>query len=949
MRPLKLELEGFTAFKEPVCLDLTQLDLFAITGPTGAGKSSLIDAIAYALYGRVPRVSNEVTSCISQGLDRMLVGLEFMAGEDRYRIFRETRRKGAPNVRLDRWREDGWQPLHDRAKDVNANVADIVGLDYDGFTRSVLLPQGQFQEFLAGSAEKRRAVLSSLLRLQVYESMRRRAASMSAEMRTRIEEREHTLQGLAEATPDNVRRLEGELKVAGGQLEGVQIELKSLEQGMTLATALKQAQDALGRCETEAIQALADFQKTSRVIDEGDVALATVDEQVVGLQAQLEANCYDAERHTALSVALERVRAVAQVQAGIEQATTLHNNAAKQLAGATAAVEKGMQALEETKQARVAAESAWSQEQRQDIAAQSADTERQQALGIARERLQALHQAQAGLDQQEKAHEDAVVQAAGATAAVESREQVLEEARQARLAAESAWSEAQRHDLAATLQQGLKPGDSCPVCGGVIGEMSPLDTKGLQAAEKQLNAARKLEGDALASLTTASSVAARAAATVENCEAQISGLMANIESIERSVAEALPDGIAADVTTIDEALQAHVATRRARQERLEAAEKQLTAARMEEGEALASLSAASEIATRVSATVENCATQIAGLQGSIEALDASVAEVLPEGQDASLAAVETALREQAQARTARIELDAQIKQTTAQCQTMRTQLDEARQHLAALEQRSQAAAEALEAAQEGVTKARESLEAAAGAWPEVGEALRKVANVALVLRHRVDETQAQQAALVKSMGQLETRIEYLKADIEKAEALRLRLAELKQEYNVAADLAQMLGAAKFQTFVQQEALLTLAAHGSTRLEQLSAGRYKLQLDDKGAEFEVVDQWNADMARSVRTLSGGETFLASLALSLALAESLPGLAASRRVVLDSIFLDEGFGSLDAEALDRAADALDALRMDNRMVCIVTHLPELAQRLPARIVVTKTEAGSSVAIA
>jgi exonuclease SbcC len=411
----------------------------------------------------------------------------------------------------------------------------------------------------------------------------------------------------------------------------------------------------------------------------------------------------------------------------------------------------------------------------------------------------------------------------------------------------------------------------------------------------------------------------------------------------------MPSGIAADVTTIDEALQAHVATRRARQERLEAAEKQLTAARMEEGQALASLSAASEIATRVSATVENCATQIAGLQGSIEALDASVAEVLPEGQDASLAAVETALREQAQARTARIELDAQIKQTTAQCQTMRTQLDEARQHLAALEQRSQAAVEALEAAQEGVTKARESLEAAAGAWPEVGDALRKDANVALVLRHRVDETQAQQAALVKSMGQLETRIEYLKADIEKAEALRLRLAELKQEYNVAADLAQMLGAAKFQTFVQQEALLTLAAHGSTRLEQLSAGRYKLQLDDKGAEFEVVDQWNADMARSVRTLSGGETFLASLALSLALAESLPGLAASRRVVLDSIFLDEGFGSLDAEALDRAADALDALRMDNRMVCIVTHLPELAQRLPARIVVTKTEAGSSVAIA
>ena len=113
----------------------------------------------------------------------------------------------------------------------------------------------------------------------------------------------------------------------------------------------------------------------------------------------------------------------------------------------------------------------------------------------------------------------------------------------------------------------------------------------------------------------------------------------------------------------------------------------------------------------------------------------------------------------------------------------------------------------------------------------------------------------------------------------------------------------MLGAAKFQQFLQYEALQTLARDGSKRLEQLSSGRYKLQIDDKGAEFEVIDQWNADQARSVKTLSGGETFLASLALSLALAESLPGLAASRRVVLDSIFLDEGFGSLDPDALDR----------------------------------------------
>src|ERR1041384_1325430 len=113
MRPLKLELEGFTAFREPTCLDLSQLDLFAITGPTGAGKSSLIDAICYALYGRIPRVGAEVASCIRFNHEWMRVTLEFAAGEDRLRVVRLTRRKGAATVRIDRWQESEWHPLAD--------------------------------------------------------------------------------------------------------------------------------------------------------------------------------------------------------------------------------------------------------------------------------------------------------------------------------------------------------------------------------------------------------------------------------------------------------------------------------------------------------------------------------------------------------------------------------------------------------------------------------------------------------------------------------------------------------------------------------------------------------------------------------------------------------------------------------------------------------------------
>jgi exonuclease SbcC len=191
-------------------------------------------------------------------------------------------------------------------------------------------------------------------------------------------------------------------------------------------------------------------------------------------------------------------------------------------------------------------------------------------------------------------------------------------------------------------------------------------------------------------------------------------------------------------------------------------------------------------------------------------------------------------------------------------------------------------------------------------------------------------------------------VKRLEEAIERAAALKRELAGHEKTLAVADDLAWALRADKFQAYVQEEALRALADDGSRRLEELAEGRYALTLSADGQDFEVIDRWNGDEARSVRTLSGGETFLASLALALALADTLPQIGAAAAVELDSVFLDEGFGSLDREALDRAAGALDALRAGGRMVCVVTHLPELAQRLPARIHVEKSETGSTVSL-
>jgi exonuclease SbcC len=782
MRPLKLELEGFTAFRQPTCLDFGQLDLFAITGPTGAGKSSLIDAISYALYGRVPRVTAEVGACISQGMERMWVRLEFLAGEERFRVHRETRRKGAPNVRLDQMRDGEWCAVADRAADLTARIVEAVGLDYDGFTRSVILPQGQFQEFLAGAAEKRRSVLRSLLRLDVYERMRVRAGGLAAGLDGRLRGLEHELEGLADATPQSLERLQQDLEERKRDAVRLADATQTLSAAVELAQALNQARERRRGAAADAASTQDELEKAAALLEDGDRQLRQLRERLAAAEAEIAANCFDPERLGALTLALGRAEDLARCLAELLGAEAEYERCETRTAEASAASEKAAS-----------------------------------NLAMAADRLR-----------------------------------VAEEAHQ----------EAQLHNLAAALRRGLKPGDPCPVCGGTVGKLAPVSAEALEAAARRYEAAREAETAAQQAVRAALTALAKAESTAQAAGKRVQDLTAQRSRLAESLEEALPPGTNVSLDGLAEALQVQTAARAERQ----------------------------------------------SLEAEVKAASALLARI-----------------------------DAEVAQ--------------ARQQLAVLTQRASGAAKDLEAADAAVADSARTLEAivAKADWPDAASALAAEMDVAPGLRARLAEAQAQQQETTLAIGQTKERLMRLEADMARAGELRKEMQSLKKEHGLADDLAKMLMANRFQAFVQQEALATLAADGSGRLEQLSVGRYRLQLDERGQDFEVLDRWNNDETRSVRTLSGGETFLASLALALALAESLPGLAASRRVVLDSIFLDEGFGSLDAEALDRAADALDALRSENRLVCVVTHLPELAQRLPARVVVTKSESGSSVAVA
>jgi exonuclease SbcC len=181
------------------------------------------------------------------------------------------------------------------------------------------------------------------------------------------------------------------------------------------------------------------------------------------------------------------------------------------------------------------------------------------------------------------------------------------------------------------------------------------------------------------------------------------------------------------------------------------------------------------------------------------------------------------------------------------------------------------------------------------------------------------------------------------SDLVHREQILLQRQEAIRTRQVAELLGNHLRSAQFPRWLAGAALDILVSAASESLFELSGGQFSLTHD--GKEFAVIDHADAEAQRSVRTLSGGETFQASLALALALSGEFSNLS-SAASSLDSIFLDEGFGTLDADSLETVAETLERLAQGDRMVGVVTHVASLAERIPTRYLVSRNSRTSTV---
>ncbi len=232
-------------------------------------------------------------------------------------------------------------------------------------------------------------------------------------------------------------------------------------------------------------------------------------------------------------------------------------------------------------------------------------------------------------------------------------------------------------------------------------------------------------------------------------------------------------------------------------------------------------------------------------------------------------------------------------------------------------------------------------EANRGAAQKLAEQLSECARQAVEVGRRLPRD-----AVADALAEARARVGAIERGIARATELRSRVETERRAAHTAGALERHLRANGFERWLLEEAFERLVRGASALLrEQLSGGQYSLRCDSN-LNFEVVDHRNADEPRSIRTLSGGETFLASLALALALSDDVAQLAAGGAARLDALFLDEGFGALDSDVLDTVATAIEELGARGRMVGIVTHVRELADRIPVQYRVTRGPSGSSV---
>ncbi|MCB0714149.1 MAG: hypothetical protein KDD67_17630 [Ignavibacteriae bacterium] len=1033
MRPISLEISGLQSFRERRVIDFEPLlrdNLFGIFGQTGSGKSTILDGMTLALFGKVERTKgSSIASAINSSGTDCAVAFRFEIEQngvrERYLVERsyKVRKSGMKSdARLIRESDDPPLPLADKASEVADALNKIIGINAEDFARAVVLPQGAFAEFLGMGAKDRGTMLQRIFGL---EDLGNRINNRLLELRRSVEKSrtgfEERLTLLSEYNDEVLLQSEKEFTVAEEELsrskkafDDVQAELKQSEElyqlilerekllagdeersrGRTRLVELQKIlQDAERALELEGVVERAESaekrwrdvgEELKRVAEEkesGEKNLGGLEERWKKAEEWRENELPRLERE------LEVLKKVAEVDlriAGLEESLRERKGRLETVGGerekllrevAEASVdeEKIRKEREELKEKPKGV-----QEEIDKLTRQSYALERLETLASKRDeresRLKALLEEEKGLQVNLEVNLKALAkQREEETAGQEKRdeaEQKLEKGRQ--------------ENVLSGVSHMLVEGEPCPLCGSVehphphsdqaAADLTAL-REALTTAEKYLKetitSRQSLERDEATLSSSLQSLTKRRGELEEE-------LRGNREEVERVIMESeykgrterevlvkwrgkVGDQLAAKkrekdqleerLLALDAGLtkaQGILSEGKAKEEGLTVQfreiegelgreEKELKGQREKRVEELAS-SGIEVPPGEVVSELERRQSKLDGLKSAAAKVEKNYAE-LKEGLVGVNARYEEYRRSLETEEKNKVEAVAELERRLREARFegleawRGARLPEAKRE--SLRRESESLGEEIRRDDERLTQLRE----------KIGDAVLTAEEVESIRERAAETTHMHEGAMVR-FGEVKKVLETCRTkNAEWKEAVR-ESERVEREQAAITQLSNHLKGNAFINYLADEQLRHICRTASTQLHQLTNGR--LEVDVRGSDgFIVRDFGNGGIERLTSSLSGGETFLVSLSLALALSESLQ----LRGTPLEFFFLDEGFGTLDAELLDTVMDALDRLRANShRAIGVISHVESLQERIPRKLMVSPAtaERGSDVRI-
>ena len=1030
MRPISLTMTAFGPFPGKESVDFNRMGdnpLFLINGPTGSGKTTILDAICFALYGKTTgdeREGSQMRADLAAPTLLTEVTLIFELAGNYYRIRRvpeqlkpKARGEGvthqSPEAQL--WKVDysetprainGTALLQEpekeqlivssKVKEATREIENLTGLNADQFRQVMVLPQGKFRQLLMSDSKEREKIFSQLFQTHIYAKLEERLKIKASEVRQQVEKQRQRMQGLLEGSnleseQDLVKELDGlqpQLLLAVEEKQRQQQLFQLASEALQKANQLNNAFQLLNNCRMEYQQLLASAEQINaqrQQLEQAEQAQKLCPESSQRQRChqeliQISEQCQQAEQWlTESRVQLQQTQVLLDSCPGLEQQLDSDKQKLARLQSYGTRAEELSLAQRRFKQEQVGANRLAQQleGERNTHSAILTDKDRiEQQHQLLQEQLLSLADKQRSLDQLNEVIRNKIEFENAIIEQTKTQQRLLQaEVRGKQL--KTGYEQQQNHakslemrwhqGQAALLAQELETGMPCPVCGSCE---HPYPTVGDQLIPSQ----SELE-HARSQVEAAHQELINARESYQGMKKDYEYLCGRIAQLQGRLTELqAPDCSSTELAKQQSGLELEVQTLSAQQQQVQLLLTELQQLKLAEA----------DLRKQWEVTQQRQSEQQAQLAAAKSQLEQAEAE-LPELYRASGA------------------LDKAISQTQSEIVAQQTKIQQIRQQFQQNNEQWHAREATLKSLLEQKAQVQEKLKLASVAWEQTlasslfdsesafQQALLEEPQI-LALKQAIAEFDRRSAELKGAVEQQEAslkeqhppELEHYQQSLVASEELKLaresewqildrrmtqlldtqkkvqqyltEQADLENHYRLVGTLSDVANGRtgnkiSLQRFVLSVLLDDVLIEASRRLNLMSKGRYQLfRKEDRakgnkasGLELEVEDSYTGKV-RSVATLSGGESFMAALSMALGLSDVVQAYAGGIR--LDTLFIDEGFGSLDPESLELAVRTLIDLQASGRMVGVISHVTELKEQMPIRLDVIGDREGSRV---